>query len=323
MTHNAPKYNLIMMDIDLVYLWVNGSDPVWAEKRDKYIGKPVSGSGTNCAGRYADNDELMYSLRSVARYAPWIHRIFIVTDHQVPRWLDTGNPKIRIVDHTEIMPAECLPCFNSCVIEHHLWNIPGLSEHFLYANDDMFLNRPVQPETFFAKDGLPIVRFNWRPFRKLTLMLELKVLKKKRSNYREVIHRTAMLVKSRYGTYYGSKTHHNIDSYLKSDYRHTRETFREAIDTTITNRVRSQNDVQRNIYSYVPLAEGRAHLRYVTQRTSFRLHIDNHRHYEKLQRYNPIFFCTNDSQKADDDDRALEKEFLSKRFPDKSEFEKA
>lgn len=311
-----------MIDIDLVYLWVNGNDPAWIEKRDRYIGKPDQKTGNNCAGRYADNNELMYSLRSVAKYAPWIHRIFIVTDNQTPQWLDTANPRIRIVDHKEIMPEECLPCFNSSVIEHFLHNIPGLSEHFIYANDDMLLNREVTPETFFAADGLPIVRLNWRPLRKLHLFIKTKIRGKQLSGYNKRILNAAMLVKQKYGVYYSSKSHHNIDAYLKSDYRHTCETFKEAIDATMLHRARTDKDIQRNLYTFVARAEGRAHVRYVTQRTSFRLHIDNHDHYAKMLRYNPTFFCVNDSEHANDDDRRCSKEFLSKMFPVKSEFEK-
>ena len=87
------------MPVDLVYLWVDGSDPKWQEKRNKRLGKVEEVSEINCKGRYANNDELMFSLRSVEKYAPWIRKIFIVTDDQVPEWLDTSNPKVRIVDH--------------------------------------------------------------------------------------------------------------------------------------------------------------------------------------------------------------------------------
>ncbi len=145
------------MDIDIVYLWVDGSDPKWMAKRKAYLGE-LSGNWANCKGRFADNDELKISLRSVEMYAPWIRKIFIVTDDQVPVWLNTSHPKIQIVDHAKILPAESQPCYNSCIIEHHLHKIPGLSEHFLYANDDMLINRPVTPEDFFGKDLLPIVR---------------------------------------------------------------------------------------------------------------------------------------------------------------------
>lgn len=310
------------MDIDLVYLWVNGNDPQWLAKRNACIGKTEEKSAVNCDGRYADNDELKYSLRSIDKYAPWLRRIFIVTDNQVPVWLDTSNASVRIVDHKEIMPDVCLPCFNSAVIEHFLYKIPGLAEHFIYANDDMFINKPVTPETFFGKDGLPIVRFNRRPFRKWTLLFKEKVQGKRLSNYVQTIRNSAELVEKKYGKYYGGKTHHNIDAYLRSDYEHAAKVFEDEIRTTLLNHVRSENDIQRNIYSYVALAEKRAHLHYVTQRTSFRLHIQNESHYGKLERYNPILFCMNDSQYAKDCDRKRAAAFLDKRFPEKSQYEK-
>ena len=310
------------MDIDIVYLWVDGNDPQWLAKHNACIGKTEDKSAVNCKGRYSDNDELKYSLRSVEMYAPWIRKIFIVTDNQVPKWLDTSNPKIRIVDHKEILPEVSLPCFNSRLIEHFLYKIPGLSEHFLYANDDMFINRPVTPATFFAADGLPIIRFNRRPFRKFTLWFKEKVQGKALSNYVQAIRNSAELVEKRYGIYYGGKTHHNIDAYLKSDYRHVGDVFRNEIGAMLTHHVRNADDVQRNIYSYVALAEKRAHLHYVTRKTSFRLHIQNESHYGKLEKYNPILFCMNDSQYAKDEDRERAKAYLDRRFPEKSQFEK-
>ncbi len=310
-----------MIDIDLVYLWVNGNDPMWIAKRNACIGKP-SVAEENCKGRYVDNDELKYSLRSVEKYAPWIRRIFIVTDNQIPTWLDTTHPKIQIVDHTEILPQECLPCFNCRILEHHIHLIPGLSEHFLFANDDMLINKAVTPEDFFAPDLLPIVRLWRKPFRKWNLLFKTKVLGKQLRNRVQTIHNTALLVERRYGVYYNSKPHHNIDAYLKSDYLHTRQTFDNEISATLTNHARGSNDVQRTIYTCVPLAEKRAHLRYVSQNTSFCLNIEDRTLYKKFQRYDPMLFCVNDSQYANDDDREYAKAFLCNLFPDKSQFEK-
>lgn len=311
------------MEVDLVYLWVNGNDPQWRAKRNAAIGRTEADSAVNCDGRYADNDELKFSLRAVEMYAPWIRKIFIVTDNQVPDWLDTTNPKIRIVDHTEILDPESLPCFNSRVIEHSLYRIPGLSEHFLYANDDMFVNRPVMPGDFFGSDGLPVIRFNRRPFRKLSLFLKEKVLGRKTSNYNLAIQNSARLVEEKFGIYIGDKTHHNIDAYSKSHMRHVREElFKDEIDSMLTHHVRSADDVQRNIYFYVAIVEKKAHLHYVSQKTSFRFHIDNHSHYRKLEKYNPMLFCMNDSQYADQADRERVTEYLKTRFPRKSGFEK-
>ena len=310
-------------DIDLVYLWVNGNDPVWRSKRDNFIGATRKESAVNCDGRYADNDELLYSLRSVAAYAPWIHHIFIITDSQVPEWLDTDNSKISIVDHKKILPPSALPTFNSVVIEHNMAEIPGLAEHFIYANDDMFFNRSVNPSDFFDANGLPYVRFNRRPCRKLTLWLKQKVLGKPLSNYNLTIQTAAMLVKKKYGRYFGHKTHHNIDAYTKSSFRHFRhEVFNNEIDPTLSNHVRADNDIQRNLYSYAAIAERLAHPLFVSQKTSFRFHIDKPQRYKKLEKYNPMLFCLNDSQYATDEHRRLVSEFLKKRFPYPSEFEK-
>ncbi len=309
------------MKIDLVYLWVNGNDPQWQAKRNALIGKTEERSSANCEGRYANNDELKYSLRSIELYAPWIRKIFIVTDNQVPEWLDTSNPKVKIIDHKDIMPPQALPCFNSNVIEHFIYRIPELSEYYLYANDDMFLNKPTTPSTFFTSEGFPIIRFNRRPFRKLTLLFKEKVLKKQLSQYVQAIRNSANLVDKKYGIYYGGKTHHNIDSYRKSDCEYTRKVFNTEIESTISNHIRKSNDIQRNIYSYVPLAEKRAQLHYVTQKTSFRFHIHNQKHYRKFKHFTPLFFCMNDSEYATDRDRKNAKFFLEKRFPNISEFE--
>ncbi|MDE6336127.1 MAG: Stealth CR1 domain-containing protein [Muribaculaceae bacterium] len=310
------------MPVDLVYLWVNGNDPVWIEKRNRAIGKTEAHSAVNCDGRYADNDELKYSLRSAEMYAPWLRKIFIVTDNQVPEWLDTTNPKIQIIDHTEILPPEALPCFNSNVIEHFIFRIPDLSEHFLYANDDMYFNRPVTPDDFFAPDGLPYVRVNRRLFRKLELKLREKLLHKKLSSYNLWIQNAAKLVECKFGKYYGDKSHHNIDAYLKSNCIRTADMFREELTPTFVNHMREPNDIQRAIYIYTAMAEQRAHVRYVSQRESLRVHIDNAKHYKKLATYNPLLFCMNDSEYANDTDRMRSASYLQSRFPEKSKFEK-
>lgn len=308
------------MDIDLVYLWVNGNDPKWIAKRDACIGRPTD-QQDNCVGRYADSGELKYSLRSVERYAPWIHRIFIVTDNQVPEWLDTNHPKIQIVDHKDILPAESLPCFNSTLIEHFIDRIPGLSEHFIFSNDDMYLNKCIKPDTFFARDGLPILYMNRKPLRKFELWFREKVLRKPLSTYLKQIRNASQLVEERYGTYYGCKLHHNMDAYLKSTITHTNQIFAEEFSKMITHHERSAEDVQRIIYSYVALAEKKGHLQYVSQDHSFRLHIDNRKHYKKFERKHPVFFCMNDSEYATDADREFAAAYREKLFPYQSDFE--
>lgn len=308
-------------EIDLVYVWADGNDPAFRARRNAAMGKTEDVAEVNCEGRVASCDELMFSLRSVEKYAPWIRKIFIVSDNQVPSWLDTSNPRIEVVNQNDIIPAESKPTFNSVVIEHCLHKIPGLSECFLYSNDDMFFNRPVSPSDFFTPDGRPIMRLNRRLLRKLTLWLEQNVQGKELSTYNKTILRAGELVKEKTGRFIAHKPHHNIDAFRKSQYEETFEAFRSEIEPTLINQFRSDSDIQRVIYSYYPIATGKAKLLFVSQHTSFRLHTHRHNHYARLRDYNPMLFCLNDSQYAVDADRKLVREFLEKRFPEKSVFE--
>lgn len=127
--------------IDVVYTWVDGSDPVWRQKKSAYV------DTSDLLERYHSLDELKYSLKSLYKYAPWINHIYIVVDDdQAPQFVNWSDSKITLIKHSEIIPAENLPLFNSVAIETALHHIPGLSEHFLYFNDDVFFGQDVQPQ---------------------------------------------------------------------------------------------------------------------------------------------------------------------------------
>ena len=140
------------MDIDFVVLWVDGSDPAWQAEKAKYQGKALDDS--NSANRFRDWGLLPYWFRAVERFAPWVRKIHFVTCGQVPEFLNTEHPKLHLVKHSDFMPPEALPTFSSHAIEMNIHRIPGLAEHFVYFNDDMFLIRAVKQENFF-RDGLP------------------------------------------------------------------------------------------------------------------------------------------------------------------------
>ena len=311
------------MDVDLVYFWVDGNEPKWRAKHDAFCGKTSGTVETNGINRFANNDELKYSLRSVAMYAPWIRKIFIITDDQVPVWLDTSNPKVKIIDHKDILPAESLPCFNSCLIGHYAYRTPGLAEHFLLGNDDTYINREVAPGDFFTSDGLPIVRLRRMYFRKLRWSFRENVRKKTLSNYRRTLQRASQLVSDKFGHYYTGIPHHNINALLKSVCRDVAENImRDEFVANNKNHIRNDDDVQNVVFSYVALAEKRGKLRYVTDKESMIVKIHKDKHYERLDKYRPMLFCMNDSEYANDRGRAMAKAYLEKRFPDKSEFEK-
>lgn len=307
----------------MVYFWVDGNDPKWRAKHDAFCGKTSGTVETNGINRFANNDELKYSLRSVAMYAPWIRKIFIITDDQVPVWLDTSNPKVKIIDHKDILPAESLPCFNSCLIGHYAYRTPGLAEHFLLGNDDTYINREVAPGDFFTSDGLPIVRLRRMYFRKLRWSFRENVRKKTLSNYRRTLQRASQLVSDKFGHYYTGIPHHNINALLKSVCRDVAENImRDEFVANNKNHIRNDDDVQNVVFSYVALAEKRGKLRYVTDKESMIVKIHKDKHYERLDKFRPMLFCMNDSEYANDSGRAMSKAYLEKRFPDKSEFEK-
>lgn len=147
--------------IDAVYTWVDGTDPKWLERKRHALELNAGHSMPEAAAddlRFVGHDELRYSLRSLENYAPWIRHVYIVTDGQRPDWLRDDTDWVSVVDHRDIAPEGTnLPTFNSQAIEANLHRIGGLSEHFLYFNDDMFLSSPVSPDLFFHANGLASV----------------------------------------------------------------------------------------------------------------------------------------------------------------------
>ena len=141
-----------MEKIDFVVLWVEGSDKEWLKEKNKYSNEKID--IVNDAKRYRDYELLKYWFRGVELFAPWVNKIHLVTYGHLPRWLDVTNPKLNIVKHDDFIPKEYLPTFNSHTIELNLHRIHGLSEHFVYFNDDMLIINKVSPEYFFKK-GLP------------------------------------------------------------------------------------------------------------------------------------------------------------------------
>ena len=151
--------------IDAVITWVDGDDPHHDAKRRHYQPQAPRNANAINPHRWACNDELGYCLRSIANHAPWIGRIWIITDAQRPDL--SGLPRalvdrITIIDHLTVFAGheDALPTFNSLAIETLLWRIPGLAEHFVYFNDDVFLTGPLAPGDLFSGDA-PVLRGTW------------------------------------------------------------------------------------------------------------------------------------------------------------------
>ena len=150
---HKPSENATEPCIDLVLPYVDSDDPNWrSDYRDAIGRSEVSTS------RFRSWGTLKFLFRGIATYMPFIKIIFLIVarESQVPDWLDTD--KVRVIYHKDFIPFEYLPTFNSCTIESFLYNIPDLSEKFIYFNDDIFPINPMMASDFFT-DGKPNLRF--------------------------------------------------------------------------------------------------------------------------------------------------------------------
>lgn len=142
------------MEIDFVVTWVDMNDPKWKKDFATYSGKIDNSKNEVSEARFRDYGFLKYWFRGIEKFAPWVRKVHFVTCGQHPEWLNINHPKLQLVNHSDYIPNQYLPCFNSSLIEIYLHKIPGLAEHFVYFNDDFFIINNITEERFF-KNGLP------------------------------------------------------------------------------------------------------------------------------------------------------------------------
>ena len=157
----GPRQNV--WDIDIVYLWSDPSDPGWAAKREEGLRSEQRDDfcciELQTVAPKMTLDELLYSLRSVDTYLSGVRYVHIVVDGQVPDWLDVDHPKIRLIQAEDIITnKDHYPNYNTQAIESYFFNIPDLSDRFIYFNDDFFLRSSMGVNDFFTSDGLLRVR---------------------------------------------------------------------------------------------------------------------------------------------------------------------
>lgn len=221
--------------IDVVVTWVDGDDPEWRAAFDRW--NQSDESATREArdwARFRSRDELRYALRSIWWHCPWVRTIHLVTAGHRPAWLQE-HPALRVVAHTDILPADVLPTFNSHAIESALHHIDGLAEHFVYFNDDMFVGRPVTPELFFTSAGLMNVFLSDARIPGFedahTLGVDVGAI------------RTRELVESALRRVPTRKPHHSPYSLTRSVMGELESVFPDAIARTRAARFRSATDV--------------------------------------------------------------------------------
>jgi hypothetical protein len=231
----------IVFPIDVVYAWVDGDDPVWQEKQEQVRaqleGRTVDFHPTSIApGRFRSRDEIRYSLRSLQMFAPWVRNVYIVTDDQVPEWLDTSAPGLCVVDHRELFKGALLPTFNSHVISSYLHRIEGLSEHFLYLNDDVLFGRAVGPQHFFTPAGQARVfpSTTRRPFGEASADHALQV---------HVAQNIRRILEREYGVTISRAVQHTPVALLRSELARLEDIFAEEFARTRRSQFRSEADI--------------------------------------------------------------------------------
>lgn len=328
--------------IDIVYCWCSDADSAWRAKRLRCAAECglVATEATAGECRYVDNDDFRHSLRSLCQCAPWIGKVHVVVDDDatLPEWMNMRCGRLHIVRHSEIMPRYSLPCFDSMVIENYIFRIEGLTEKFLYANDDMLFARSVTKDFFFAADGFPVCRYGGSHADNF--------LKKARTPYQFALKRGEDLLRKAFGVgaefakAYRRVPHHNIDAYLKSDFEKCFHMFEDEISSAARHPFRGPHDIERTLYMGYALCIGRGHYRKSRYRTSLarawykrilrpgyadslNLTPDKWPIADKLiLRFRPALLCFNDNESATASDRVWLRDFYERCYPVKSEFEK-
>lgn len=330
---------IICMEIDFVIPWVDGSDPKWLDQRKRYSKTPVDDSPC----RFRDWDLLPYWFRAVEAYAPWVHRIYFVTWDQVPPWLQTSHPKLHLIDHKDYIPKEYLPTFSSHTIELNFHRIPSLTEHFVYFNDDMFLNAPVKKEDFF-RNGLPCDRSVLSTFSPMDVCepythAQCNVMGFINQHFRkrEVIRRNPLkwfslkygkgLLKNIYcypfKHFSNFENQHIPSSMLKSTYQRVWELAPDLLHNTCLHKFRDIGDVNQYIMGYYNLCTGQFYPRPSNFGKCYGIGRQNQMLYNDILHGIHKTICINDHPYIQDFEREKQTllSFYKQKLPKKSSFE--
>lgn len=291
-----PLASDVDFDVDMVFSWVDGTDIEFQRARAKRMANYVVGDGDDSEARYRQIDELKYALRSVWMYAPWVRRIFIATDSPAPAWL-ADDPRVTIVRSEEFFRnPDDLPTHNSHAVEAQLHRIPGLAEHFLYSNDDMFFGRPLSPDVFFSPGGVT-------KFVEASTRVGLGGNDPSRSGFENAARVNRTLLQERFGRITTRHLEHSAAPLRKSVMFELEDEFAEAFARTTASPFRSATDISvtNSFYHYYALMTGRAvvqtQARVLYIETTLRSALKAMR--RLLKRRDVDMFCLNDGSKPE------------------------
>lgn len=327
--------------IDFVMIWVDGNDKKWQEEKNKYS----TYSGDNRNIRYRDWDNLKYWFRGIEKYANWVNKIYFVTYGHIPKWLDINNDKIKIINHKDFIPKEYLPTFSSHVIELNLHRIKGLSEQFVYFNDDIFIINNTKKEDFFLKglprdsailspainedkNGIGNVELNNMSIIN-TYFKKNRQIRNKLTNWFNIKYELSQNLKNillmPWNSFTSFYEFHLCNSFLKKTYSDIWNKEEKTLDEVCKHRFRNLKlDNNQWLIRDWQLVNNN----FIPRSTKFgKLYtIDGKTDISKILNSKHKVICLNDSDKLSEEDFNKYKEeiiyYLEKKFPEKSSFEK-
>ena len=292
--------------MDVVITYVDGFDPLWQKDYEEHTNIPI------LAKRFRDWGTLRYLMRGIEVNMPFVDKVHLVVarDSQVPEWVNRDT--VNVVLHKDIIPEQFLPTFNCNPIELHIHRIKGLSERYIYFNDDVFPLKKCEVTDFFVngKGQLGMSRH----------LLSLDMFKKICRNS-DVVARRALGMKP---SLFFLRPQHVCTPMIKSECEAVYERQKEAIHASITMTRTAKNISQYIFLNYMYL-NGTLENRRLSKR-HFSLGITST---EKLRKFllNPTktFTCLNDVQLSEERYEELRRvvlESFETLFPNKSRFEK-
>lgn len=309
-------------DIDMVFSWVDGSDKAISQSFSSLVKDASVGEGDDSSARIRQIDELRYALRSVHMYAPWVRKIFIATDSTPPAWL-AEHPKVQIVRSEEFFADHShLPTHNSHAVEAQLHRIEGLSEHFLYSNDDMFFGRALTPGTFFSPGGVSL-------FMQTRTRIGLGGRAEWRSGHENSARHNRELVLAKHGRFLDRHLEHCAAPLRRSIAYRLEQEWPEQYRITASNTFRAADDISvtNSLYHYHALFEGSAVI--TTKPKVGYFDTTNGRGLSRMEkqldRRSLDMFCLNDGnllEVSEDERRRRVQDFLQDYYPIPAPWEK-
>lgn len=293
--------------MDAVIAYVDGMEPNWRLQYNKHIG----GFGL-IENRFIDRGTLKYVLRGISKHMTFIDKVFLLVSslEQVPDYI---NDKVIIITHNMFIPNEYLPTFNANTIEAFLWNIPDLSEEFIYFNDDMIPVNHMTEEDFFREHN-PCLNF--------------RIEKTNSSEFNSFLF-TDNLFASMTGNVHKQEdylwTHHIMTPYLKSKYFESFYANKDAILHSI-NPIRCHRQFSQHYFSNCLYYQGK-YIDYKLEYLYLNTRMPSKEFIKKMENINNIkALCINDygdfTDKTTLESENILIQELNKILPNKSFYEK-